>query len=63
MDSERLTPIEADCKELVEKQLNGIASCIQTHDGYWDDQGKTYTNVFIVEVPYTFIDDECDYDS
>ena len=63
MDSERLQLIEADCKEVVDTKLDGIASCVQIHDGYWDDQGKTYTNVFIVEVPYTFIDDECDYDS
>ena len=63
MDSERLKPIENDSKELVEKMLNGIASSVTTHDGVWDGQGRTYTTVFIVEVPTTFIDDECDYDS
>ena len=54
MDSERLKPVEQESKELVE---------VTTHDGDWDGQGKTYTTVFIVEVPTTFIDDECDYDS
>ena len=63
MDSERLKPVEQESKELVEKMLNGIASSVTTHDGDWDGQGKTYTTVFIVEVPTTFIDDECDYDS
>ena len=63
MDLERLKLIEEDGKELVEQKLDGIASSIETYEGNWDDQGKTYTTVFIVEVPYTFIDDECDYDS
>lgn len=62
-DSRRLKLIEQDGKELLEDKLDGIASSIETYDGSWDDQGKTYTTVFIVEVPYTFIDDECDYDS
>ncbi len=63
MHSERLKPVEQESKELVEEKLKGIASLVTTHDGDWDGQGKTYTTVFIVEVPTTFIDDECYYDS